>query len=88
MGGDGYLDLDLGANCRAHRPPGVERDGVPDDSTYRPAMPCEGGGMGGKWGGGGQGLALIFIPAGGGGSLPPSPLSSSAPKNLGFGNIF
>ena len=46
-----------------------------------------------------QGLALIFIPAGGGGSPldplppspgppPPSPLSSSAPENLGFGNIF
>ena len=44
------------------------------------------------WGGGGQGLALIFIPAGGGASpldpLPPSPLSSSAPENLGFGNFF
>ena len=41
----------------------------------------------------GQGLALIFIPAGGGGGspldpLPPSPLSSSAPENLGFGNTF
>ena len=39
-----------------------------------------------------QGLALIFIPAGGGGPpvdpLPPSPLSSSAPENLGFGNFF
>ena len=40
-----------------------------------------------------QGLALIFIPAGGGGPLPPgppppSPLSSSAPENLGFGTIF
>ena len=47
-----------------------------------------------------QGLALIFIPARGGtpppwtpspppvDPLPPTPLSSSAPENLGFGNIF
>ena len=40
-----------------------------------------------------QGLALIFIPTGGGDPspldpLPPCPLSSSAPENLGFGNFF
>ena len=51
-------------------------------------------------GGGGERLALIFIPARGGYPSPldpspppldplaPSPLSSSAPENLGFGNIF
>ena len=47
-----------------------------------------------------QGVALIFIPAGGGGAppwttslppldpLPPSPLHSNSPENQGFGNVF
>ena len=35
------LDLDLGANLSAHRTPRVERDGVPDNSAYRPAMPSD-----------------------------------------------
>ena len=30
------MDLDL--DLRAHRTPGVEHDGVPDDSAYRPAI--------------------------------------------------
>ena len=35
----GDLDLDLGADLKAHRTLGVEHDGVPDDSADRPAMP-------------------------------------------------
>ena len=31
------LDLDFEADRKAHRPPGVGHDGVPDDSAYRPA---------------------------------------------------
>ena len=31
------LDFDLGVDLKAHRPPVVERDGVPNDSAYRPA---------------------------------------------------
>ena len=57
-----------------------------DGNAQRPAAAPGGGG-------GGQGLALIFIPTGGGDPspldpLPPSPLSSSAAENLGFGNFF
>ena len=33
------LDLDLGADLEAHRTPGVEHNGVPDDSADEPAMP-------------------------------------------------
>ena len=40
-GEGGFLELDLEANLKAHRPPGVEHDGVPDDYAYWPAMPCE-----------------------------------------------
>ena len=35
------LDLDLGADLKAHRTPGVEHNGVPNNSAYQPAMPCE-----------------------------------------------
>ena len=28
------LDLDFRADLKAHRPPGVEHDGVPDDSAH------------------------------------------------------
>ena len=66
MAGAGYdgrgsldwgLDLDLGADIQAHRPPGTH-DGVPDDAAYRPAITGLGfalraqigGGVG--WGGG------------------------------------
>ena len=51
-GGGADLDLDLEADLKAHRTPGVEHDGVPDDSAHWPA----GGGGGGfslKGGGGG-----------------------------------
>ena len=37
----GGLDLDLEANLKAHRTPGVEHDGVPNNTAYGPAMPCE-----------------------------------------------
>ena len=37
----GMWILDLRADLKAHRTPGVEHDGVPDDSAYRPAMPYE-----------------------------------------------
>ena len=37
----GDLDLALGADLKAHRPPGVEHDGAPDDTASRPAMPYE-----------------------------------------------
>ena len=33
---DRDLDLDSGADLKAHRPPEVEHDGVLDDSEYRP----------------------------------------------------
>ena len=36
-GRGGGVDLDLGANLKAHKPPGKEHIGVPDDSAYRPA---------------------------------------------------
>ena len=39
VGGD--LDLDLEADLQAHRTPGVEYNGVADDSAYLPAMPCD-----------------------------------------------
>ena len=35
--GDSDLDLDLEADLKAHRTSGVEHNGVPDDSAYRPA---------------------------------------------------
>ena len=35
------LDLDLGADLKAHRRPGVMHDGAPEDSAYRPAMPYD-----------------------------------------------
>ena len=41
----------LGADLKAHRTPGEEHDGVPDDSAYRPAR-----GAGGVQGGGGVAL--------------------------------
>ena len=36
----GGLDLDLVADLKAHKMPGEEHDGIPNDSAYRPAMPC------------------------------------------------
>ena len=33
------LDLDFGADLKAHRTPGEEHNGFPDDSAYRPASP-------------------------------------------------
>ena len=48
-GGGRDLDLDLGADLKAHRPPGEEHDGVPDDSTYGPAMPYEMHSQGPRW---------------------------------------
>ena len=41
LGGDFGFGLDLGANPKAHRPPGVEHDGILDDSANRPAMPYD-----------------------------------------------
>ena len=42
MGGGVLGDiLDLEADLQAHRTPGVEHDGVPDDTAHRPAMPCD-----------------------------------------------
>ena len=35
------LDLHLGADLKAHKTPGVTHDGAPNNTTYRPAMPCE-----------------------------------------------
>ena len=35
------LDLDLGADLKAHSTHGVEYDGVPDNFAYQPAMPYE-----------------------------------------------
>ena len=35
------MDLDLEADLKAHRRPGREHDGVPDDAASWPAMPCE-----------------------------------------------
>ena len=35
--GSRNLDLDLGADFKAHRTPGEEHNGFPDDSAYRPA---------------------------------------------------
>ena len=40
----GGLDLDLGADLKAHRLRGVEHDSVPD-TAYWPAMPCDLGGV-------------------------------------------
>ena len=57
------LDLDLGADLKAHRPPGEEHNGVPDDPAYQPAegvgeihwgvgrAPFKGKGWVGGWGG-------------------------------------
>ena len=39
--GVGERGSDLGADLKAHRTPGVEHDGVPNNSADRPAMPCE-----------------------------------------------
>ena len=46
----GDLDSKLGADLKAHRTPGMEHHGIPDNSAYRPAR--EGWGRGG-WGAGG-----------------------------------
>ena len=37
----GGLDLDLGADLKAHRTPGVTHDRAPDDTAHRPAMPYD-----------------------------------------------
>ena len=37
----GGFDLDVGADLKAHRTSGGVHDGVPDDSAYRPATPCD-----------------------------------------------
>ena len=39
---DGDLDLALGADLKAHRPPGVTHDGAPDDSAHRPVVVLDG----------------------------------------------
>ena len=47
-GGPGDLDLDLGADLKAHRTPGEGHDGVPNDSADRPARGPGGWGLEGS----------------------------------------
>ena len=49
--------FDLGADVKAHKTPGVEDDGVPDNTAYGPATErvCEREGMGGQGSGFGLG---------------------------------
>ena len=49
-GRGGDLDLDSGADRKAHRPPEEGHAGVPDDSAHRPA------GGGGRWCVNGEGV--------------------------------
>ena len=65
--GAGYLDLDLGADLKAHRTPGEGHHGFPDDSAYWPAAGSGGGGGAGAGGGGGGGGGAGGGGGGGGG---------------------